>query len=579
MTLAWNELENRLAGMDPVRAVGHVADLVGMVVEVAGLNAPVGSLCRITTGRNEGPVLCEVVGFRGDRLLAMPLAEARGIATGNRVILQANQLTIPVGEELLGRVLDGLGRPLDGGPSLDRLPRKRMGGAPPAAMDRLRTTGVMRTGIRSLDSMVTTGRGQRLGIFSGSGVGKSVLLGMLARQATVDVNVLALIGERGREVREFIERDLGSEGLARSVVIVVTSDESAVMKTKGADTAMTIAEYFREADREVLFMMDSATRYAMALREIGLAAGEPPTTKGYPPSVFAALPRYCERAGWSAVNSMTAFFSVLIEGDDIHDPVGDAMRSILDGHVMLSRDLAREHHYPAVDVLGSISRLRPELLEPRDIEAGARLMRWLKVLEENRDLVNIGAYVAGSDQMLDDALARQKDIRNFLVQGVCEGVDLQESLAFRFRLEKVLDFRQRVVDRQALELAAAGRRVSVISERIRDLGILIAGFESSYPPFQAPVSIQERMNMACWIEHLRTSYSQLKLDLAAAQQEQEHQRDKLTGAWQDLEVLKKLKTRQQDSWSAESLKRETRDLDEVGVQRFDRKRRAKLASV
>ncbi|MBU8871879.1 MAG: FliI/YscN family ATPase [Gemmatimonadales bacterium] len=428
MKLAWNDLEYNLNGLDPIRPVGHVCNLVGLVVEVAGLSAPVGSLCRIDIGRNEDSVLCEVVGFRAGTLLAMPLDQTRGIATGQRVILQSNQLTVPVGDELLGRVIDGLGRPLDGGPSLSRLARKRIGGKPPSALARQRSTGVMSTGIRSIDSMVTTGRGQRLGIFSGSGVGKSVLLGMLARQATVDVNVLALIGERGREVREFIERDLGPEGLARSVVIVVTSDQSAVMKTKGAETAMTIAETFRDADREVLFLMDSATRYAMALREIGLAAGEPPTSKGYPPSVFGALPKYCERAGWSAINSMTAFFTVLIEGDDIHDPVGDAMRSILDGHIMLSRDLARQHHYPAVDILGSISRLRNDLLLPEDIEAGARLMRWLKSLEENRDLVSIGAYVAGSDPVLDNALDKQDDIREFLTQGIQEGRAFQETL-------------------------------------------------------------------------------------------------------------------------------------------------------
>ena len=254
-------------------------------------------------------------------------------------------------------------------------------------------------------------------------------MGMMARQATVEVNVLALIGERGREVREFIERDLGPEGLARSVIVVVTSDESAVMRAKGAETAMTIAEHFRDTDHEVLFMMDSATRYAMALREIGLAAGEPPTTKGYPPSVFAALPRLCERAGWSDINAMTAFFTVLIEGDDIHDPVGDAMRSILDGHIMLSRDLARQHHYPAVDVLGSISRLRNDIVEQADIEAGGRLMRWLKALEDNRDLVNIGAYVAGSDPVLDKALAREQAVRDFLTQDVTEGTLLADSLA------------------------------------------------------------------------------------------------------------------------------------------------------
>jgi len=428
MSLAWNDLGEKIRQADPVQSVGRVTNLVGMIIEVSGLVAPVGSLCTIETGRHHKPVLSEVVGFRNDTLLVMPYQAALGVAPDCRVTVSATQLTVPVGEELLGRVIDGLGRPLDGGPPLSRLARKHLGGTPPPAMQRRRTDEVMSTGIRSIDSMITTGRGQRLGIFAGSGVGKSVLLGMLARQASVQINVLALIGERGREVREFIERDLGPEGLARSVIVVVTSDESAVMRAKGADTAMTIAEHFRDADHEVLFMMDSATRYAMALREIGLAAGEPPTTKGYPPSVFAALPKLCERAGWSAVNSMTAFFTVLIEGDDIHDPVGDAMRSILDGHVMLSRDLARQHHYPAVDVLGSVSRLRNDIVSDEDITAGACLMRWLKSLEDNRDLVNIGAYVAGSDPVLDEALSRETEVREFLTQGIAEGTNLIDTL-------------------------------------------------------------------------------------------------------------------------------------------------------
>jgi flagellum-specific ATP synthase len=428
MPLAWRDLSENIRRADPVRAVGHVSNLVGMIIEVAGLSAPVGAVCRIETGRHDPAVLCEVVGFRDETLLVMPYQSSGGVAPGNRATIQAQQLTVPVGNELLGRVLDGLGRPLDGGPPLAHLSQRRLGGIPPAAMQRRRSNEIMSTGIRSIDGLITTGRGQRLGIFAGSGVGKSVLLGMLARQASVQVNVLALIGERGREVREFIERDLGPEGLSRSVIIVVTSDQSAVMRTKGAETAMTIAEHFRDTDHEVLFMMDSATRYAMALREIGLAAGEPPTTKGYPPSVFAALPKLCERAGWSDLNSMTAFFTVLIEGDDIQDPVGDAMRSILDGHIMLSRDLARQHHYPAVDVLGSISRLRNDIVSPADITAGARLMRWLKALEDNRDLVNIGAYAAGSDPLLDEALAREDDVRAFLTQAVGEGSALVETL-------------------------------------------------------------------------------------------------------------------------------------------------------
>ena len=401
---------------DPVRAVGRVTGLVGMTIEVRGLAVPVGSLCRVEVGRQVAPVLCEAVGFNAGRLLLMPYGTMRGIAPGQAVVPLAAALTVPTGDQLLGRVLNGLGEPIDGGPPLGHLARRWLGQEAPDALERQRITTPLETGIRAMDSLVTVARGQRMGIFAGSGVGKSVLLGMLSRGASVDVNVLALIGERGREVREFLERDLGPEGRARSVVIVVTGNESAVMRTKGAETAMSIAEGFRDQDRDVLFLMDSATRYAMALREIGLAAGEPPTTKGYPPSVFAALPRLCERAGWSRVNAMTAFFTVLIEGDDIHDPIGDAMRSILDGHVMLSRQLAREGHYPAIDVLGSVSRLRNDVVAPADRAAGDTVLRWLNALEENRDLVSIGAYVSGSDPLLDQALARREAIREFLTQ-------------------------------------------------------------------------------------------------------------------------------------------------------------------
>jgi flagellum-specific ATP synthase len=424
----WIDLENKIAGSDPLRSVGFVTRLIGMIIEVEGLVGPLGSVCRIEIGRNMEPVLSEVVGFKDNALMVMPYQNTEGVAPGCRATLISRKLTVPTGPELLGRVIDGLGRPLDGGPALTKLPQTKLNGRPPSALSRKRNTEVMSTGIRSIDSMVTTARGQRLGIFAGSGVGKSVLMGMMARQATVDINVLALIGERGREVREFIEQDLGPEGLARSVVVVVTSDESAVMRAKGAETAMSIAESYRDSNHEVLFMMDSATRYAMALREIGLAAGEPPTTKGYPPSVFAALPKLCERAGCSDINAMTAFFTVLIEGDDIHDPVGDSMRSILDGHIMLSRDLARQHHYPAVDVLGSISRLRNNIVSEQDVQAGAKLLRWLKSLEDNRDLVAIGAYVAGADPLLDEALSMENEVREFLTQGVSESTEVQSTL-------------------------------------------------------------------------------------------------------------------------------------------------------
>lgn len=427
--LPWADGAEIVRRTDPVRPIGRVEKLVGLVIEVVGLVAPVGSLCRIETGRQQAPVLCEVVGFRGDTLLLMPYGRPGGLAPGQRAVLAARDLTVAVGPQLLGRILDGLGRPLDGGPPLHGAERRRVGSPPPPALGRQRCAEVQGTGIRAIDSLVTVARGQRLGIFAGSGVGKSVLLGMLARNARVDVNVLALIGERGREVREFIERDLGPEGLARSVVVVVTSDASAVLRAKGAETAMAIAEHFRDSGRNVLFLMDSATRYAMALREIGLAAGEPPTTKGYTPSVFAALPRLCERAGWSAVNAMTAFFTVLIEGDDIHDPVGDAMRSILDGHVMLSRDLARENHYPAVDVLGSISRLRQDIVPRELLGAGSQVLRWLKAIEENRDLINIGAYVPGSDPLVDAALVKLPAIKRFLQQPVDDPAPLEATFA------------------------------------------------------------------------------------------------------------------------------------------------------
>ena len=425
--LSWNKCFAGVRETDPIRCVGRVSNLVGMVVEIDGMTAPVGSVCQIETGRCAPPVQCEVVGFRDHTLLVMPYGDAEGVAPGQPPPQVARQQTVPGGPHLLGIILDGLGRPIDGGPSLATAPRHRLGSAPPRALTRQSAMTALPTGVRAMDSLVTVARGQRLGIFAGSGIGKSVLLGQLARRAQADVNVLALIGERGREVREFIERDLGPEGLARSVVVVVTSDESAVMRSKGADTAMTIAEAFREGNQNTLFLMDSATRYAMALREIGLATGEPPTTKGYPPSVFAALPRLSERAGWSAVNAMTAFFTVLIEGDDIHDPIGDAMRSILDGHVMLSRDLARQNHYPAIDVLGSISRLRKEVIGEAELADGVRVVKWLKALEDNRDLINIGAYVAGSDPLVDEALAKEEQLMGFLRQRPDETAEMAET--------------------------------------------------------------------------------------------------------------------------------------------------------
>ncbi len=429
MSLPWAETIQRVRRTDTVRITGTVENIVGLTIDVKGLAASVGSVCRIDIGRRLEPVLGEVIGFRAGHAMVMPYQTLTGIAPGQKVTLAAKRLTVPAGHCLLGRVLDGLGRPLDGGPPLLHVSERLVTAHPPPALMRKRITEPFATGVRAMDGLTTVARGQRMGIFAGSGVGKSVLLGMLARNASSDVNVVALIGERGREVREFIERDLGPDGLARSVVIVVTSDENAVLRVKGAETAMTIAEYFRDSGDNVLFMMDSVTRYAMALREIGLAVGEPPTTKGYTPSVFAALPKLCERPGWTDANAITAFFTVLIEGDDEHDPIGDAMRSILDGHVMLSRDLARQGHFPAIDVLGSVSRLRTTVMDDHVIESGITLMRWLKALEENRDLINIGAYVAGSDPLVDAALAKQEAINRFLRQGVEEKANLDTAVS------------------------------------------------------------------------------------------------------------------------------------------------------
>ncbi len=414
---------------DLVRGRGRLTQVVGLVLEVRGLCASIGDLCWIEVGRQLPEVPAEVVGFREDALLLMPYGSLIGIAAGSRVRTHGERLRVPAGVELLGRVLNAVGEPIDGGPPLScRETTSHLGRVPPP-LARQRIREVQPTGVRAIDAFVTCARGQRVGIFAGSGVGKSVLLGMISRHSAVDVNVVALIGERGREVREFIEEDLGQDGLARSVVVVATSDESAVLRVRAAQSAMAIAEWFREHDRNVMFLMDSTTRYAMALREIGLAVGEPPTTKGYTPSSFAELPRLLERAGTSRVNAMTGFFTVLVEGDDLNDPVGDAVRAIVDGHIVLARDLARRGHYPAIDVLGSVSRLMPQVTTPEHRASSARVLNWLKLLEDHQDLITIGAYTRGHHAELDIALDLRPRLDAFLRQGIGEKADLSATLA------------------------------------------------------------------------------------------------------------------------------------------------------
>jgi flagellum-specific ATP synthase len=407
--------------VDLCRRRGRVTSLIGLVIEATGLEAEVGELCTIDAGRDKPPVAAEVVGFRERRTLLMPLGEMHGIGPGNAVSATGASVRLPVGEELLGRVLDGLGRPIDSlePPVTDE--QRPAFAPPPSPLERRRITERLSLGVRSLDGFVPVGLGQRLGIFAGSGVGKSSLLGMIARSASADVNVICLVGERGREVREFIERDLG-DAISRSVVIVATSDEAPLLRIKAALTATTVAEWFRDQGKEVLLMMDSVTRLATAQRELGLAIGEPPAARGYTPSVFTLLPRLLERAGTSAVGSITGLYTVLVDGDDMTDPVADAVRSILDGHCVLSRELAHRNHYPAVDVLQSVSRLTGEVTSPEHRAAAAAIRELLAVHREKSDLISIGAYAPGSDERVDRAIALMPEIEAFLRQSIDEHV-------------------------------------------------------------------------------------------------------------------------------------------------------------
>jgi len=404
---------------DLARRDGRVSDLIGLIIEATGLSVEVGEICHVETGRDSAAVVCEVVGFRRGHTLLMPLGELHGIAPGTRVRATGTSLRVPAGPALLGRVLDGLGRPLDSAPPPVTEHTRSTLAAPPDPLTRPRITQRVGLGVRTLDALVPCGRGQRLGIFAGSGVGKSSLLGMIARSAEADVNVIALVGERGREVREFIEKDLG-EARARSVVVVATSDQPALVRIRAAFTATAIAEHFRDAGADVLLMMDSVTRFATAQREVGLAIGEPPATRGYTPSVFALLPRLLERAGTSAEGSITGLYTVLVDGDDMNEPIADAVRSILDGHVVLSRSLAHAGHYPAIDVLASVSRLMGEVVGP-DVRAGAQQLRAaLAALRAKEDLISIGAYQPGTDPLVDAALAHRAQIDGFLRQDVSE---------------------------------------------------------------------------------------------------------------------------------------------------------------
>jgi flagellum-specific ATP synthase len=430
LTIDLKKYRARLEALDPIQVQGKVTQMVGLVVESAGPACRLGAVCDIFTHENEAPLAAEALGFRERHVLLMPLEDMRGIGPGCRVVARQPRATVGVGPELLGRVVDGLGVPIDGRGPVSANAEYPIYTPTSNPMQRRRIQEPLDLGIRSINGLLTVGCGQRIGVFAGSGVGKSVLLGMIARKTVADVNVIALIGERGREVNDFLEKDLGAEGLKRSVVVVATSDRLPLIRTRGAFLATAIAEYFRDQGCRVNLMMDSVTRFAMAQREIGLALGEPPTTKGYTPSAFTLLPKLLERAGTSnGAGSITGLYTVLVEGDDTNEPIADAARSILDGHIVLARELAMQNHYPAIDLLSSISRLMDDIVDPEQRQLAGRLKETLSAFRKAEDLINIGAYVAGSNPRIDYAIKMIDRINAYLRQDIDETVTFSASVA------------------------------------------------------------------------------------------------------------------------------------------------------
>jgi ATP synthase in type III secretion protein N len=420
MTLELGEHIEALDWLSSVEVRGRVTELVGLLIRAAVPGARVGEVCLIRSPHSARELRAEVVGFRGSEVILMPLGDIHDVAMGAEVVSTGAPLTVRVGEGLLGRVLDGLGEPADGRGPVEEAQERAVTARPPDPLRRRRVLKPLPTGVRAIDGLLTVGEGQRVGIYAAAGVGKSTLLGMLARNTEADVNVIALVGERGREVRDFIEHDLGEEGLRRSVVVVATSNEPSLVRLKSAYVATTVAEHFRDQGKRVLLLMDSVTRYARALREVGLAAGEPPARAGFPPSVFSELPRLLERTGNSERGSITAFYTVLVEGDDLTEPIADETRSILDGHVVLTRALASAGHYPAIDVGQSVSRVMPAVARPPHVEAARRFREVLAAYEAQKDLILIGAYKKGTDPRTDLAIARADAMNAFLRQGTAE---------------------------------------------------------------------------------------------------------------------------------------------------------------
>ncbi|WIF94635.1 flagellar protein export ATPase FliI [Caminicella sporogenes] len=423
-----NKYLSALENTNLIRYSGRVSKLIGLTIESLGPAVEIGEVCYIYPLKGGLPIKSEVVGFKGEIVLLMPLGEMNGIGPGSKVIATGQSLHVNVGDELLGRILDGLGNPIDGKGQLITKKKYPVNNQPPNPLTRKKITEILPLGIKAIDGLLTCGKGQRIGIFAGSGVGKSTLMGMIAKNTKADINVIALIGERGREVREFIENELQEEGLKRSVVIVATSDQPALVRTKGALLATAIAEYFRDKGKDVLLMMDSLTRFSMAQREVGLAVGEPPVTRGYTPSVFAVLPKLLERAGNSEKGSITGLYTVLVDGDDMNEPITDAVRGILDGHIVLSRKLANQGHYPAIDILSSVSRVMPNIVDEEHLMSARNFQEILSVYKEAEDLINIGAYSKGSNRKIDLAIEKIDSFNNFLKQGVNDKFEFEDTL-------------------------------------------------------------------------------------------------------------------------------------------------------
>lgn len=423
-SLDLRRLNDLVSGAHVSLESGKVTDVVGLLLKGYLPGASIGAVCKVHPSGNQKPFLAEVVGFRDRSVLMMPLSEMRGVSLGAKIVLAKQVATIRTGPQLLGRVIDGLGRPIDGGPDPEFSSEVPLYSEPKNPLSRIPIREPMDLGIRAINGLLTVGRGQRVGIMAGSGVGKSVLLGMMARNTVADVNVIAMIGERGREVREFIEKDLGPEGLARSVIVCVTSDQSPLLRMRGAFVATAVAEYFCAQNKNVLLMMDSVTRFSMAQREIGLSAGEPPASKGYTPSVFSTLPRLLERPGnFEGQGSITGLYTVLVEGDDMDDPIADSVRSIVDGHIVLSRKLAHAAHFPAIDVLASASRVMSSVAVSEHQKLAQRVRESLAVYREAEDLINIGAYKTGANAKIDRAVKQIEAINAFLKQRVEERTD------------------------------------------------------------------------------------------------------------------------------------------------------------